>query len=85
MKNTSDIFNVAFVNTVIYLTENKVAKTLLDRGVGMNDIRKNLQRHFSVVMQRAKVPVSFNFVKEIIDYVESELNDLNACGGNHEF
>jgi hypothetical protein len=83
MKN-SEIFNAAFVCTVIYLTENRVAKTLLDRGFEMNEIRKNLQKHFIVVMQRANVPVSFNFVQEIIDYVELELSDLNAHGGSYE-
>jgi hypothetical protein len=83
MKN-SEIFNAAFVSCVIYLTNNRVAKTLLDRGFEMNEIRKSLRKHFSVVMQHANVPVSFNFVQEIVDYVESELNELNAYGGGYE-
>lgn len=83
MKN-SDFYNVAFVCTMIYLTENKVAKTMFDRGVDLKEIRKSLLKHFSAVMQRAKIPVCSNFVKEIIDYVEVELNDLNVYGGSYE-
>lgn len=77
MKN-SDVFNAAFVSTVIYLTENRVANTLFNRGFGMDEIRENLRKHFSVVMQHANVPVTLQFVKEIIEYVEVELNELVA-------
>jgi len=76
MKIIQDAYNVAFVNTVIYLAENRVAKTMLDGGAELAEIRKNLREHFRVVMQRANIPVRFHFVQEIIDYVESELNDL---------
>lgn len=79
----TESFNAAFVATVIYLTENRVAKTLFDRGLEVGEIRENLRKHFSVVMQHANIPVSIKFVREIIEYVEVELNELIGMPNSH--